>query len=137
MDNSAKLEDLKRSYIESLKTMSDEITEQWAILSLNPTRGEYLPELLNSFHKLAGNAANFGFDELGNLAREVNDEFRRFLDDPALLSENKVELVSIKIKRLIDLASGKPLPPPSKIGRSLHAAVAIAGQVITDSSQPR
>ena len=79
-DKQTRIEALFRSYRESLPTLMVEIESMWESLNIH-----WEPELAAEFdrkvHGLAGSAATFDLEVIGNVARELEHAFKPLLDN--------------------------------------------------------
>jgi len=79
-DKQTRIEALFRSYRESLPALMVEIESMWESLNI-----QWEPELAAEFdrkvHGLAGSAATFDLEVIGNVARELEHAFKTLLED--------------------------------------------------------
>jgi len=80
-----KLATMAEDYIKQLPSRFDEISRDTENAKINGNR-EYLEILKNSIHKLAGSGATFGFDELSEKSKKLEEYLNSFLQDSMNLS---------------------------------------------------
>lgn len=102
-DIASKLAELKRKYAESLQLRLIEIKELWESLESGGFQEERVLGLLNRFHKLAGNAASFGYQELGKVAANLNARFKKIRDEAVTPDAETTTAISAEIERLFEL----------------------------------
>ena len=67
-------EQLRARYTASLLQKLTEIETAWAALQKDPDTPAVRSELQRHVHRLSGSAAAYGFEQVGNLARQVDTQ---------------------------------------------------------------
>lgn len=74
-----KLDELRLRYLRSLPQKSDDIRAQWDLLDQRPHERALLVELHQQVHRLSGSAPAYGFDDIGALARPLDQRLSEWL----------------------------------------------------------
>jgi len=78
-----KLDELRLRYLRSLPQKGDDIRAQWELLRQRPDERAQLVELHQQVHRLSGSAPAYGFDEIGALARPIDQRLSEWLRSDA------------------------------------------------------
>lgn len=107
-------------------------------LSAPGDRQAALDELFCHVHSLAGSAGSFGFQRLGQQARQVETRIRNLVEDPTSVSANGVAGLREEVARLEGIAGEGPdqirEPQLQPIGRSTPVASAAMVYVVEDEA---
>ncbi len=74
-----KLDELRLRYLRSLPQKCDDIRAQWDLLRQRPHEQALLVELHQQVHRLSGSAPAYGFDDIGALARPLDQRLSEWL----------------------------------------------------------
>jgi HPt (histidine-containing phosphotransfer) domain-containing protein len=74
-----KLDELRLRYLRSLPQKGDDIRAQWELLRQRPHERALLTELHQQVHRLSGSAPAYGFDDIGALARPLDQRLAEWL----------------------------------------------------------
>lgn len=98
-----KLDELRLRYLRSLPQKSDDIRAQWELLRRRPHERALLVELHQQVHRLSGSAPAYGFDEIGALARPLDQRLAEWLRsdaDDRLAVSDLLELLAASVSAL-------------------------------------
>lgn len=74
-----KLDELRLRYLRSLPQKGEDIRAQWDLLRQRPHERALLTELHQQVHRLSGSAPAYGFDDIGALARPLDQRLSEWL----------------------------------------------------------
>lgn len=99
-DLATTLVDLRQGYERSLAKRRSELEHQWNAVQHNPQSHSSWQALKVTAHQLAGSAASFGYDALGETAQRLDSAIREVLLRPESTSPGQVEVASHLVTEL-------------------------------------
>jgi diguanylate cyclase (GGDEF)-like protein len=97
----SKLNKLRSAYRSRLNEELERISEQAQEAHIHDDRGEALAKLRHRLHKLAGSAGTFGFHQLGNHARYLEQQVQRWINQSEPVKPQELQQLN---EELSDLA---------------------------------
>ncbi len=126
-------------YLERLKERKDALKKLLALCEKNSFRPEYRAELISHAHQLAGSGATFGFHDLSNLGRSLEDDLVEHPDaDVQKLITNAHALIDACTAAFAAVPGAPPVSKPSKpASREAHAHALPQLLVVDDDANIR
>ncbi len=124
-----KLRALQQSFATQLPERLATIRHLWVALQDNSVEAESCRELYRMIHSLAGSAGTFGFQRLGQAARQL-EEFLMHLNDAAYSDAESVATIDSGLNQLDALANSGP-------DNAYAESSAITSQVAADTDHNR
>lgn len=110
-----KLEELRLRYLHSLAQKGRDLQSQWQRLQAENQDRSLLVELHQQVHRLSGSAPAYGFDDIGALARPVDQRIAEWLrgehtgrENPEQLVQSLAAPVAALVRSLFDAAPTGP-----------------------------
>ncbi len=94
------LKELRNTFLEGLPERLEEMTTSWAKVRVSPTLVDELKRCSRHFHSLAGTAGTFGFAELGDLARNIEDALRPSIASGSGIIAKDIPLIDEVLEKL-------------------------------------
>lgn len=114
-----KLDELRQRYWHSLPQKAEDLLDHWQRVLQHPGERAPMAEFQQQVHRLSGSAPAYGFDEVGALARPVDQRLAEWLrgdDTDAKPSAGELTAgLAGPVAALIDAlrrAAAQALPPP-------------------------
>lgn len=114
-----KLDELRLRYLRSLPQKSVDIRAQWDLLRQRPHERALLVELHQQVHRLSGSAPAYGFDDIGALARPLDQRLSEWLRADDGERDTVADLIGslaapvAALAQALRLAGEAEAPPPA------------------------
>ena len=98
-----KLAVLKEKYLANLPDKIEQLINHWNDLQNNQEDTEQQQTTIRAFHTLAGSGTSFGFPDITNLTREIENTIKNQLQENTCLDGTTKDYVELKLKELHEL----------------------------------
>ena len=98
-----KLVELKDNYLASLPEKLKQLENHWNDLLANPDNNEQQQTTVRAFHTLAGSGASFGFPDITELSREIENTLKNSLKQNQTIDDTTRIKVELILQKLLEL----------------------------------